>query len=224
MDGLENTTSLSIVTRSFAKANGLPRYYPGTTCKYGHLAERRTDCRACVECDEARKATRAERRKRAAEKWRKANRALAKSRSDVWKAKYPDRQKRAEDSYRLNNREKCRAAGLEWWRRNKEQQAVIQRAWRLANRPLLAAKSAQRRAVKRKAQPAWANESKIAEIYAIAAWMTANSGEIWHVDHIVPLVSTRVCGLHCEANLTILPAGENLSKSNRYWPDMFEFD
>lgn len=42
----------------------------------------------------------------------------------------------------------------------------------------------------------------------------------WEVDHIVPLNNDLVCGLHCEANLQVIPAIANLSKNNSWWPDM----
>ena len=67
---------------------------------------------------------------------------------------------------------------------------------------------AEKRAKKRKATPPWADLERIKEIYK-------NRPDGCHVDHIVPLVSPVVCGLHCEANLQYLPAKENMSKKNK---------
>lgn len=40
------------------------------------------------------------------------------------------------------------------------------------------------------------------------------------VDHIVPIISPIVCGLHCWHNLQLLDKKLNASKGNKYWPDM----
>jgi len=40
------------------------------------------------------------------------------------------------------------------------------------------------------------------------------------VDHIVPITSKKVCGLHTFANLQLLAPDLNKSKGNRRWPDM----
>ena len=37
----------------------------------------------------------------------------------------------------------------------------------------------------------------------------------WHVDHIVPIKGTDVCGLHIWSNLRVIPASENLAKKNK---------
>ena len=61
------------------------------------------------------------------------------------------------------------------------------------------------------------------EIYDLAARKTAlKTGGVdrWEVDHIVPLQSPIVCGLHVEHNLQVIPASKNRSKHNRHWPDM----
>lgn len=57
-------------------------------------------------------------------------------------------------------------------------------------------------------------------MYLEAKRIGQETGVKHHVDHIVPIKSPIVCGLHCEANLQILPEAENIRKGNRHWPDM----
>lgn len=73
-----------------------------------------------------------------------------------------------------------------------------------------------RNARKLQASPAWANQKIILEIYKQAAYLTSVSGVKHQVDHVVPLQSKKVCGLHVEHNLQILTAKENQEKSNRW--------
>ena len=83
-----------------------------------------------------------------------------------------------------------------------------------------AAKVAKRRSTLLRAIPKWANLAAIEAIYREANRIEKLTGMEYHVDHIVPLQSRIVCGLHCESNLRVLPATSNISKSNRHWPDM----
>lgn len=78
------------------------------------------------------------------------------------------------------------------------------------------ATAAKRRAAELHATPEWADREAIKEIYRQAAQMTRETGVRMHVDHIVPLRGRTVSGLHVESNLQILPARENIRKSNRF--------
>lgn len=77
-----------------------------------------------------------------------------------------------------------------------------------------------RRAKRKRATPAWANDEKMREFYILADLLTKEAGHAYEVDHIVPLQSPIVCGLHWEGNLQVLPLETNRAKSNRHWPDM----
>ena len=65
------------------------------------------------------------------------------------------------------------------------------------------------RSLKLTRTPTWSNPLKIKEIYD-------NCPEGYHVDHIVPLQGTLVCGLHVENNLQYLLAEDNLRKQNKF--------
>lgn len=82
------------------------------------------------------------------------------------------------------------------------------------NREKFAFYNSQRRAIKIMASPRWANRDEIKKIYKNALILGMQ------VDHIVPLKSKIVCGLHVENNLQLLSSTENRSKFNRFWPDM----
>lgn len=56
-------------------------------------------------------------------------------------------------------------------------------------------------------------------IYRTAEKLTQDTGVMYHVDHIIPINSPLVCGLHTDANLQILTAEENMKKSNRLIPE-----
>lgn len=83
------------------------------------------------------------------------------------------------------------------------------------------AKLARRRAAKKQSCVLWADRAKVEWFYAEAQRLSKLTGMEYHVDHIVPLTSACVCGLHNEFNLQLLPALDNLRKHNRHWPDMW---
>jgi hypothetical protein len=74
-------------------------------------------------------------------------------------------------------------------------------------------------ATKNNATPNWLTKeqkSLMADFYFLAKDCELVTGELYHVDHIVPLMGKDVCGLHVPWNLQVLPSDLNMKKSNRF--------
>ena len=191
-----DTTNLP-KTRQEAKATGAKYYFTGEPCKHGHIAPRKTKG-ACVECLKIEWQQAAEKR---ADYFREYNR-----REDV--------KNRKNEWYEANREQVIQAAAT----RPLEVKRVYQQAWKERNTVWVRADTKARRRKHRLATPKWLTreqKGQIRELYKIAITMTKTTGEQYVVDHIVPLRSEFVCGLHVPWNLRVIPRQENLLKSNQ---------
>lgn len=165
------------------------------------------------------------------DKYRQVNRDFILAQGRV---RYAERQPEMAARAKLirdRNPEKGRAAARAYYAKNREARLAYLAKWReqfgkqweqnqRAHNPgAFRAKNSKRRAALLQAVPSWADLGKIQEFYETADGLSMLTGAWYHVDHIVPLRGKTVCGLHCEANLQVLPGLENIGKGNRRWPD-----
>jgi 5-methylcytosine-specific restriction endonuclease McrA len=191
-----DTTNLP-KTRSEAKAQGANFYFTGEPCKHGHVAPRKTKG-ACTDCLKIEWATAAATRTKYFAEYNK--------REEVKDAKH--------DWY-LENRAQVMAAANT---RPAHVKREYQTAWKERNKTWVRADTKARRRKHREATPPWLSrkqKSEIRQMYQVAITLTQTTGEQYVVDHIVPLRSDVVCGLHVAWNLRVITQSENLQKSNK---------
>jgi hypothetical protein len=152
--------------------------------------------------------------------YRFANKATINRRTRKWAIDNSERSAKNQQRWISENPERVKSGSrIRYLRRAKLTPAQAKQK-RDSNPGRYCGYTAKRRALKLKATPSWNDEEKIHEIYLQCKFMNLTSDVRYEVDHIVPLQSKIVSGLHCIANLQILPMLENRRKSNSYWPDM----
>lgn len=117
------------------------------------------------------------------------------------------------------NRDKVLAACKSYYEATKPDRLAAQKEWKKKNPYAKNASCAKRYASKKNATPPWADSKEINAWYKDAQIFRAAGWDV-QVDHIVPLRSNIVCGLHVQDNLQLLSSAKNQLKNNRFWPNM----
>lgn len=181
--------------KDYSKRKGA---YLGPTCKYGHDhggGSWRSSNGTCFECADARISDWCK-----TEAGKKSVRATKERRKDASVI--------ANKEYRQKNKDRIKEYNKRYTLDNKD--------WHLS---YYRAHNAKKRASKIAATPSWSEADEIDNLYKSAHDMSIETGIKYEIDHIVPLISELVCGLHCISNLRIIERSANRSKGNRWWPD-----
>jgi hypothetical protein len=142
------------------------------------------------------------------------NRDSARARQKEYYEKNKDAIRAQQRQYYKDNTKKIRAQKDRWVANNPDRVKRNADAWRKAHSYMWNERAMRRYAGIKTATPKWANLESIKSFYAASA----SAG--MSVDHIVPIKSKLVCGLHVIDNLQMMPFSENVRKSNKWWPDM----
>lgn len=143
----------------------------------------------------------------------KEEKELIKSRINKYRENNPEKIKESDSKYYENNKEAFKQKASLWAANNREKRKKIEKKYRKANQDQRNARTAEYRAKKSQAMPAWLTDDQINEIKQIYK----NRPNNYHVDHIVPVNGEDVCGLHVPWNLQYLPEYQNESKGNKFF-------
>lgn len=230
----DSKISMKVISKQEAIEQGLKKFFTGKQCKNGHTSERHVHNGQCIQCkrDFDKSSPKA---KKYREDYYEANQDRIRQKrrdnyasnreKEIQTAKEYQRKNRElvlakKKQFREENRIRLNAECKEYYHTHKEQAAEFHRQYRENNKVLFREKGARYRAAKIQATVVWADRDAIYLIYEETERITRETGILHHCDHIVPLISDFVCGLHNEFNLQVLSASENASKGNRRWPDM----
>jgi hypothetical protein len=194
-----------------AKARGLKRYFTGKPCVNGNVAPRYLSggclCSACAEV----------RRHRAKAWWNDpANEGAIEAKRA--KDKVHPKAKEWRQRHSARHAKQISAKAMEWQRANPERAAEIRQRWADNNPEALKAARLRRVLAVRQATPPWWSKWDrfvIAQAKELARLRTQMTGIVWEIDHMIPIQGDEASGLHCAANVQVIPKVLNQWKRGR---------
>jgi hypothetical protein len=136
-----------------------------------------------------------------------------------WAEENPERVKETRRKYYLENQESILTEKKEYYQENRDSILEYKKTYGRLNRGKRNAIEAKRYASQKQRTPPWLTKEQIAEIeqyYWLAKDLFRTTGEVYHVDHIVPMQGDNVSGLHVPWNLQVLPSDVNIAKGNKH--------
>jgi hypothetical protein len=161
-------------------------------------------------------------RRATAAKYRERNRTKLRELDKKWKVNNIEKARKSVRNWAKNNKERKKQMDKLYYKKNKERVRKNVKTWTHKNRGIANSLWAKRRAKKRQAIPQWASQEKIKAVYKNCAEITRVTGIKHEVDHVYPLQSKYMCGLHVETNLQIITKKENNQKYNSTWPGQLD--
>lgn len=160
----------------------------------------------------------AEQKRERRKAYRAANRDALREQGKLWMVANKAQFRAYAKEWRRENADRNSVVTKRWAAQNQEEIRARNKRYRQEHRAELAAHVRLRQCSKINATPKWVDKNAILVFYKEAKRLTAATGVLHHVDHIYPLKSKVMCGLHVPANLQLLTAAENIAKNNRFWP------
>lgn len=200
-------------------------FMPEKPCRNGHLAPRYANgerrCTQCVSEKEARKYIKySDKLKEKASRWYEENNARGRATRNAYHARMKDDPEYQAMRAAYNEQHRDRFLEMQRAKNSTPEARAAKAAQKREQRALYTAYEHKRRAAAVQAVPAWHGEFDLfvaEEALKLCAVRRAATGVDWHVDHMIPLLAKRACGLHCAANFQVIPERLNRRKNNKLW-------
>jgi len=223
---------MKIISRKEAKEKNISHYFTGIPCKHGHISKRRTSNGTCFECHLKVNAKWRDKNPKYMANWYAENKDYA-----AIKQKERYLEKRDEilaqcKRYRDSNRDKVSAGWLRWTKENPEKFRAIQ--YRYEQKTHVKIAKFIRRSIHRALAGRHEGGSSYDKLGYTAKELSIhlekqfkkgmkweNYGELWHIDHIIPVSSFIKSGetdpmvINALTNLKPEYAAVNLSKGSK---------